>query len=75
MNCGDEMSLDLRFPYIALSPHFLASFDEFFVGVDREEHKLRSATGPYEFVDSLETTHSRHCDIHYDDVWIEAQYF
>jgi|HubBroStandDraft_6_1064221.scaffolds.fasta_scaffold00730_16 hypothetical protein len=74
MNCGDEMSLDLGFPYIALSPRLLTSFNEFFVGVDREEHKLRGATRPYEVVDRFNTTHSRHGDIHYDYVWIEAQY-
>ena len=66
------MRFHSRFPDVAPSAHLLASADKFFAGTNRQEYKLGSGTGLHQHVDCINAVHSRHRDVNYNNVRVEA---
>jgi hypothetical protein len=59
------------FPDIAPSARLLASFNEFFAGINGQKYKLGSRARLDEFVDRVDAVHYRHGDINDNNVRIE----
>ena len=72
MDRGDQMSFHSGLCNESLSTLFETCLDVLFAVVDRQKYELGRRPGLNEFVDRLDTGHSRHGYIHNNNVWIET---
>ena len=68
------MGFHSGFHDITESASLLASGDKFRAGINSQEYELSARAGRHQFLDGVNSIHSWHSNIYYNNVWIEALY-